>query len=124
MRSELLSSLKLTALFMFVAAGLAIHKIVYIKNSNELPPLVFVCIFGRHVCNYSVNTELRSVLFSFFPPSLLLVHMELCHPVIAYFALENYRVGNSLMPAFSHAHTCPCTHTLPCVLLCYSQLWL
>lgn len=62
-------------------------------NRNVCPPsLLFAFIYGYHVCNYNVNLVHGSVLFFFF---FSLWHMELSQPIIAYFAMGNYRVGSS-----------------------------
>lgn len=72
-----------------------------LKIEMSLPSLTpFECIYGHHVCNYSVNLKQGSVLF------FSLWHMELTQPIIAYFAIGNYRVGSSLV----YTHTrflCP-----------------
>lgn len=88
------------------------------RNSNELASLTLCeCIFGRHVCNYSVNTELGSVLFSFFFPRTYGI-MPPCNSLLCLRKLQSWERPRLCV----HAHTR--THTLSCVLLCYSQLCL
>lgn len=81
------------------------------KNSNEFAS-VTLCefIFGRHVCNYSVNLKLGSVLFFFFlgrgikPP---------CNGLFCHRKLQSWE----------QPRLCTHTHTFSCVLSCYSQLY-
>lgn len=128
--TSLLFNLFQNALFTFVCAVCcAQHNMegwlcTEHKNSSEFAS-VTLCEFisGRHVCNYSVNLKLGSVLFFFF-----LGHMELSHPVMAYFAIGNYRVGSSLVSAhtrtYARTHTSTHTHFFLCPLVLFTALLL
>lgn len=77
------------------------------------------CIYGHHVCNYSVNPKLDGSFFAF-----ALRLMEPSQPVMAYFAIRNYSLVHTHTDTHTETDTHTDTHTRPflCPLVSFTAV--